>query len=121
MARKKSRPDPDDIGYEPIKIRVLMTETGYPAPSGAVRSCFKSAVRAPEDGWWWIFATPASARDIRRRGLHWVGTLTSTFAPVQDAAKIYDTDPAVVPVTGSMEWIELMLEETREREAGLLS
>ena len=61
------------------------------------------------------------ASGIRRRGLHAVGTLTTSFCPVQDAPVIYDTDPSVVPVIGTQAHTELMLEETREREARLLS
>lgn len=118
MAKKKYGPYPHpDTRCEPIKVRVLMTETGYPAGDDVVRSCYKDAKPAPEDGWWWIFATPQAAADIRRRGLHAVGTLTTSFMPVQDAPVIYDTDPAWVPVVGTQAHVELMLEETREREA----
>jgi hypothetical protein len=121
MGRKYGPYPVADTRVEPIKVRCLMTETGYPAPPDVVRSCYKDAKPAPEDGWWWIFATPQSAADIRRRGLHAVGTWMTSFCPVQDAPKIYDTDPAWVPVVGTQAHVELMLEETREREARLLS
>jgi hypothetical protein len=123
MPKRSYGPYPaPDIRYEPIKIRVLMTATGYPAHLDIVKDAYgKGSHAAAEDGWFWIFATVQAAADIRRRGLHAVGTVTTSFAPVQEAPVIYDTDPAWVPVVGTQAHTDLMLEETREREARRVS
>jgi hypothetical protein len=102
----------EETRCEPLKARILMTETGYPAHISIVRDAYKDAQPAPEDGWFWVFATPRAAADIRRRGLHAVGTLTTTFIPQQEAPKIYDLGPEWVPVVGSQEHTELMIAET---------
>jgi len=117
--KKKYGPYPKEVTrVEPIKIQVLMTETGYPADLGIVRDCYGGAQPAPEPGWFWIFATPASASDMRRRGLHRIGTLTTSFAPPQTAIVIDKTvERESIPVPGTREFTDLMLAETRVREA----
>jgi hypothetical protein len=100
-----------------VKGKILMTETGYPVHISIAQDAYGQAcVPAQEDGWFWIPATPTAAADIRRRGLRAVGKLTTTFIPVQEPVKLYDTDPAVVPAIGSQEHVELMLTEKRDRD-----
>lgn len=98
---------------EPLRAQVLMTKTGYPAHISVVRDAYGGAMPDPEDGWFWIFATPRSAANIRRRGLRAVGTVTTTFIPPQVGVEI-DTrvDPASIPAVGTQPHTEAMLAET---------
>lgn len=109
------------IGYEPLKARITKTADGYPVELAVARDAYGPAtMRSAEDGWFWIFATPAAAGDIRRRGLKGVGTVVTTWIPPQSAVT---PDPeaarleAVAPVVGSQAHTEAMLEETRQRRA----
>lgn len=103
---------------EMLKARVTMTETGFPADfeDPDVREYLKGAHPAPEQGWFWIGATPASAADIRRRGSRAIGTLVTTYFPPQSAVVV---DESVreedIPVVGSQEHTDLMVAETRAR------
>lgn len=98
---------------EMLYAQVLMAETGYPAPIELVQDCYgKGAHPAPAPGWFWIGATPKAAADIRRRGLHVVGTVTTTFVPAQEAPVISAMKREAVPVAGSPEHVTLMLEES---------
>ena len=95
-----------------VKAQVLMTETGYPAHISVVQDAYGPACQpAPEEGWFWVPATPKAAADIRRRGLKAVGSVSTTFIPAQEPVKLYDTDPAWVPAVGSQEHTDLMLSE----------
>lgn len=105
-----------------VKAQITMTETGFPAHISIAQDAYGETCRpAPEEGWFWVACTPKAAEGIRRRGLKAVGTLTTTFIPVQEPVKLFDTDPAYVPTVGSQTHADAMLKETREREAGLLS
>lgn len=110
MGRKKTYPTTE---VEMLKAQVLMTETGYPADLVLVEDCYGKAFQAPEPGWFWIGATPKAAADIRQRGLHAVGTVTTTFVPVQDPPKVYDTDKSFVPIVGTQAHADLMLKEKK--------
>ena len=100
---------------EPLKAQVLMTKTGYPAPLELVEDCYgKRVAPAPDPGWFWIFATPKAAADIRRRGLRTIGSMTKTFIPPQGAGWMdMTTDPESIPVVGTQEHTNLMLQETK--------
>jgi hypothetical protein len=104
---------------EILRAQVLMTETGYPAPLELVEGAYGKRVHpAPEPGWFWIGATPEAAERIRRRGLHAVGTLTTSFIPPQTAGEIDRTvTRESVPIVGTQAHTDLMLAETRERRA----
>ncbi len=118
MRKKQYGRRPDDIATEPLLAQVLMTETGYPAHLSIVRDCYGTAMPHEAPGWFWIFATPRSAANIRRRGLRTIGTVTSSFIPPQGKAEIDRTiDPATVPVVGTQEHADAMIAETRAREA----
>lgn len=122
MGRKRER-DPridNPDGYEPVLARVTYTDSGYPASYADVVGIYGRAVmpsgRGPD--WFWIFATPRSAEDMRRRGLRAVGTVTSTWIPAQVAPSVLDTlAEEDVPVVGTQEHADAMIQETREREA----
>ena len=105
---------------EIVKCRVTVTATGLPAEFSddpIVKRYIKRMLPALEPGWFWMGATPASAADLRRRGLRAVGTATTTFIPPQDLDhRVHDIDPESIPPVGSREWSDLMLAETRERE-----
>ena len=120
MARKKYGPYPQDVTrVEFLKGQILMTETGYPAHHTIARDAYGDSCRpAPEEGWFWIPATPRAAADIRRRGLKAVGSLTTTFIPQQEPV-VLDPNfgPEDVPVMGTQAHTELMLEETRRARA----
>ena len=96
-----------------VKGQILMTETGYPVHPSVAQDAYGQSCRpAPEEGWFWIPATPKAAEGIRRRGLKAVGTLTTTFIPRQQPV-VLDPNfgPEHVPVAGSQEHIDLMLSE----------
>ena len=102
--------------------KVTLTASGMGAEHSndpQVKTFLRSSkmVPAPEPGWFWIPATPAAARDIRRRGHHAVGTLTTTFIPPQfGGVTVKEIGPDDVPRVGSLAWSEKMIAETRERE-----
>jgi hypothetical protein len=74
---------------EPLKARITHTANGYPAELGEVRDGFgQSAMNAPDEGWFWIFATPGSAKRIRRDGHKVVGSLLTTWIPPQDSLEV---------------------------------
>lgn len=106
---------------EMLKALVLITETGYPAHYSIVQAQYGKGVHpAPEEGWWWIGATPKSAADIRARGLHARGTLTTTFFPPQPALDfdLNEFHLSDVPPIGSAEFhadVLLSTEKRRER------
>lgn len=110
-----------EIPVEFVKAQITMTETGYPVHISIAQDAYGDSCRpAPEPGWFWVACTPQAAKDIRRRGLRAVGTVSTTFIPVQEPVVLHPTRPEWVPAVGSQEHTALMLEETREREAGLL-
>lgn len=116
MARKKYGPYPKDVTrVEFVKGQILMTETGYPAHHKIAQDAYGDSCRpAPEEGWFWIPATPKAAADIRRRGLKAIGTVTTTFIPRQQPVVLDpDSRPEDIPAIGTQEHVELMLEETR--------
>jgi hypothetical protein len=104
--------------------QVHVTSSGLDAEYSTdpqVKAYLRSArmVPASEPGWFWIPATPAAARAIRRRGLHARGSATTTFIPPQFGGFILkEVGPEDVPLMGSLAWSELMIRETRERERG---
>lgn len=118
MARKKYGPYPKDVTrVEFLKGQILMTETGYPAHPKVARDAYGDSCRpAPEEGWFWIPATPLAASRIRHRGLKAVGTLTTTFIPRQEPV-VLDPNfgPQDVPAIGTRAHTELMLAEKEER------
>lgn len=103
------------IGYEPIKARITKTSDGFPADLATAREVYgREVMRAPEDGWFWIFATPNSADGIRRRGLRTIGTVTSTWAPPQSEPLVHpdaDALEEITPVVGSRAHTEAMIAE----------
>lgn len=89
MGRKPTvrRTDP----FDPLRMRITMTETGYPAPPEVVgemfvnpHACSSGPRGTNRAGWWWVFATPASHASIARHGHLAVGSLTTSFAPPDD-------------------------------------
>lgn len=112
-------PQPEPTRVVMLKALVLNTETGFPAHHTVVQGFYKHSHPAPEEGWWWIGATPASAADIQRRGLHARGTLITTFFPPQVTNEIEENITLEhVPAIGSSEFlaeIHLSTEERRER------
>lgn len=103
---------------EMLKALVLTTETGYPAHYSVVQQQYGKHVHpAPEDGWWWIGATPKSAADIRARGLHAQGTLTTTFFPPQPALDfdVNEFHLSDVPAIASPQFREECLLRTEKR------
>jgi hypothetical protein len=84
---------------EPLKARITHTANGYPAELGEVRDGFgQSAMNAPDEGWFWIFATPGSAKRIRRDGHKVVGSLLTTWIPPQDSLEVLPVAEAARPV-----------------------
>jgi hypothetical protein len=101
-----------EIPVEFVKAQITMTETGYPVHISIAQDAYGDACRpAPEEGWFWVPCTVQAAKDIRRRGLRAVGTITTTFIPAQEPVVLRPTQPEQVPVSGSQEHTELMLEE----------
>lgn len=91
-----------------------MTKTGYPADLTLVEDAYGIAAPTPEPGWFWIFASPGSAENIRRRGLRTQGKVTSTFIPPQVGVEIDERiDPESIPVVGTQAHTDLMLAERR--------
>lgn len=105
------------VAVEPLRAQILMTETGYPARLSVVRDAYgKASMPDEEPGWFWIFATPRASENIRRRGLHAVGTVTRTFIPPQEGITVNGTVSAAdIPVVGSAEHTVAMIRETQER------
>ena len=117
MGRKKTI-DHGSVS-EPLKARITKTTDGFPVDLATARDAYGQAVmRTPDDGWFWIFASPAAARDIRSRGHRAIGTVTTTWIPPQSAIEV-ETGlfEAITPVVGTQEHADLMLRETRERES----
>lgn len=112
MARRHDQRE--HIPVEPLKAQVLMTKTGYPAHLSLVADCYGEASSpAAEPGWFWIFATPRSAANIRRRGLRTIGTVTSTFIPPQSGPPEIDESvmPDSIPVVGTQAHADAMVVE----------
>jgi hypothetical protein len=102
---------PDTLYVEPLKARVTMTETGWPAHISLVADAYGTAEPA-EPGWFWIFASHRSAADIRRRGLHAVGTVTTTFIPPQTIGEVdQSVSDQDIPVVGTQEHTDAMIAE----------
>lgn len=104
---------------EMLKALVVMTETGYPAHHTVVQHFWKHAHPAPEEGWWWIGATPLAAAAIRSRGHRARGTLVTTFFPPQPAITfdLNEFHMDDVPAIGSPEFhaeVHLSAEKRRE-------
>jgi hypothetical protein len=90
-----------------LKVRITMTETGYPVDIDLARKIYGRTVNlAPEAGWFWIGATPAAAASMRRHGHRAVGELTTTWFPPEDGRS-----EAEVPVIGSTEDTQIRLRE----------
>lgn len=109
---------------EMLKALVLMTQTGYPAHYSIVQGQYGKGVHpAPEEGWWWLGATPKSAADIRARGLHARGTLTTTFFPPQPALEfdLNEYHLSDVPPIGSAEFLADVLLSTEKRRERVLA
>jgi hypothetical protein len=101
----------DATPVEMLRARVTYSNTGYPAKLRDVQEAYGPSVApAPDDGWFWVGATPRSAEDIRRRGLLVRGEITTTFIPPDGGGE------SDVLAYGSPEWVELMLAETREQD-----
>lgn len=82
-------PNREPTRVEILKARITYTATGFPASRRDVEDCYGGRVNpAPEDGWWWIGATPQSAERIRRNGMTAVGELTTTIIPPQSAPEV---------------------------------
>lgn len=120
MGRHKKADDQGRVEF--LKALILMTETGYPVTPSVARDAYGVCCRAAlEDGWFWIPCAEQAAKDIRRRGLRAVGTLTTTFIPRQMPVELdVSCTPEEIPIVGTQAHAELMLEETRARRAGLL-
>lgn len=68
---------------EPLLARITNTETGYSASLTDARSSGAYRIAPAGTPWFWKFATPTSARRMRRDGHKAVGTLTTTWYPPQ--------------------------------------
>lgn len=72
----------EETRVEMLKAQITYTETGYPVELEKAREIYGQTVtNAPEEGWFWIGATPRSAADIRDRGHRAVGSETTTWIP----------------------------------------
>lgn len=110
-----ARPKTKDTGvvYEPLKARITYTDGDHPVTLAEARTAYGESVMVAPRGWFWVFATPRTAADIRRRGLRAVGKLTQTWIPPQDPGGIVhpDAKPEDVPCIGTSEHISAMFAE----------
>jgi hypothetical protein len=91
---------------------VTRTATGYPATLAEVQAGFGQSARCTVDeGWFWVFATPGSAKRMRRDGQKAVGTEFTTWFPPQtrgfeivgeepegDHRPMYDEDDNIIGI-----------------------
>jgi hypothetical protein len=79
-------------GHEMLLVRYTWTATGDPLSLAEAHAEWGKQVRAwTRPGWFWIGATPASARNIRQNGHRAIGTAVTTWIPPQSAPTIIDT------------------------------